>query len=42
MGYHADTVDVDFVVPAANTAAAFAAVTGNSGTESAYTDGWGE
>lgn len=42
MGYHADTVDVDFVVPAASTAAAFAAVTGNSGTESAYTDGWGE
>jgi hypothetical protein len=42
MGYHADTVDVDFVVPAANTAAAFAAVTGNSGTESTYTDGWGD
>ena len=42
MGYYADTVDVDFVVPADNTAAAFAAVTGNSGTESTYTDGWGD
>jgi len=38
MGYYADTVDTDFVVPAANIAAALAAVTENSGTESASTD----
>ena len=38
MGYYADTVDTDFVVPAANIVAALAAVTENSGTESASTD----
>ena len=42
MGYYADTVDTDFVVPAANIAAALAAVTENAGTDSAYTDSWGD
>lgn len=32
MGYYANSVDVNFVVPAAKTAAALAAVTGNTGT----------
>jgi hypothetical protein len=42
MGYYADTVDTDFVVPAANIAAALAAVTEKFRTDSAYTDNWGD
>ena len=42
MGYYADSIDTDFVVPAANIAAALAAVTEKSRTDSAYTDNWGD